>query len=378
MTRRPLPLWQLIAIGAMFALPTAPAYAQSGGSGCPPPSAIEENDQIIIGRTWLPMRIGIDIARATCRAHDFLVDFFKRQPDPDKASLDDYVEASKPDDGNGGDLKYQSKMRTMPSPTKNPGWNPNPSTSIVVLPPNTSGGVPVLFQPNAPGGSTPASVGEIQGNGTLLSAEGMKRGTFVKGKLNGVGEEIDPNGTWRSGTYEAGRSMGHMWEVRTVDGKTYLASGSVIDGKLDGMIMRIFADGSTQFEDWEGGQMMQVGNRAPKGQTALAPQARYKEPVEVATEDAYKKIGPKPKIAPGTTLDPARATRQSTGELIWQECRPQAEIYAKASFPGTIGAQEYIDTLHKNLSNMDEEVRAGSYDNYARGVAKFKSGGVSP
>lgn len=302
MTRRSLrPLLRVI-LGLMLAVPTAPAQAQTSGSGCPPPSVIEENDQILFARTWLPFRISIEVARLPCRIDDFMVNFFKRQPDPDKASLDDYIEASKPDDGNGGDPTYRSRMRTMPSPTKNPGWNQNPSTSIVVLPPNTSGGVPVLFQANAPGGPTPSSVTEIQGNGTLLSAEGMKRGTFVKGKLNGVGEEIDPNGTWRGGTYESGVNQGYAWEVRKVDGKTYLATGSVVDGKLDGMVKRIFADGSNQYEDWEGGKLMQVGVRAPKGQSAIAPQTRYKPVEEAEFEDAYKKIGPRAKIAPGTTF----------------------------------------------------------------------------
>ena len=251
----------------------------------------------------------IDVARAICRVPDFLANFFKRQPDPDKASLDDYIEASKPDDGDGGDQKYRAKIRDMPSPTKNPGWNQNPATSIVVLPPNTSGGVPVLFQANAPGGPIPTTVADIQGNGTLLSTEGMKRGTFDKGKLNGVGEEIDPDGTWRSGTYQYGRSTDQVWEVRTLAGKTYVTSGAVVDGKLDGMIMRVFADGSTQFEDWEGGKLMQVGSRAPKGQGALAPQARYKPVEEVELEDAYKHIGPRTKIAPGTTFDPTRTVR---------------------------------------------------------------------
>lgn len=296
---------RLLALATIALLSATPISAQSGGTGCPAPSAIEQNDQITIGQTWLPMRIGIEVAKASCRVNDFLANFFKRQPDPDKATLDDVVEAAKPNN-NGGDAAYQAKLRNIPSPTKNPGWNPNPTTSIVVLPPNTSGGEPVLFQPNAPGGPTPTSVSEIQGNGTLLSAEGMKRGTFRGGKLNGIGEEIDPNGTWRGGTFQNGTNMGYVYEVRTVNGKTYIAAGSVVNGKLDGMIERVYADGSTQFEDWENGQLMQVGVRAPKGQAALAPQARYKPPVEVATEDAYKHTGPRTPIAPGTTFNPAR------------------------------------------------------------------------
>ena len=297
---------RLLALATIALLSATPVSAQSGGTGCPAPSAIEQNDQITIGQTWLPMRIGIEVAKASCRVNDFLANFFKRQPDPDKATLDDVVEAAKPNNA-GGDAGYQAKLRNIPSPTKSPGWNSNPTTSIVVLPPNTSGGEPVLFQPNAPGGPTPTSVSEIQGNGTLLSAEGMKRGTFRGGKLNGIGEEIDPNGTWRGGTFQNGTNMGYVYEVRTVNGKTYIAAGSVVNGKLDGMIERVYADGSTQFEDWENGQLVQVGVRAPKGQAALAPQARYKPPVEVATEDAYKHTGPRTPIAPGTTFDPARS-----------------------------------------------------------------------
>jgi hypothetical protein len=286
----------LLACVVFALLAAAPATAQS--TACTPQSGSDEEFQQEIARSWLPFRVGVDVARASCRVHEFFDELLKRKPDPDKVTLDDVMESSKPDVGTRHDASYDAQRARMPSPTTRPGWNPNPTTSIVVLPPSTPGGTPVLFQPNAPGGPTPTSVAGIQGNGTLLSADGMKRGNFVGGSLNGVGEEIDPDGTWRSGTYDRGTNTGQVFEVRSIKGKTYLVSGSVVNGKLDGMIERIYADGSTQFEDWEGGKLMQVGVRAPKGQTALAPQTRYKPPVEVATEDAYKHTLTRSKFSP--------------------------------------------------------------------------------
>jgi hypothetical protein len=279
MTRLPRFCLVCLACVPVALLAAAPAAAQS--TACTPQAGSDEEFQQEIARSWLPFRIGVDVARASCRVHEF---------------FDDLLNA---------------KRARMPSPTTRPGWNPNPTTSVVVLPPTTAGGAPVLYQPNEPGGPTPSNPTSIQGNGTLLSTDGMKRGNFVGGKLNGVGEEIDPNGTWRSGTYEYGKSVGYTFEVRTINGKTYLVAGSVVNGKLDGMIERIYADGSTQFEDWEGGKLMQVGVRAPKGQSALAPQARYKPREEVATGDAYKHTGPRTPIAPGTTFNPRRTTANS-------------------------------------------------------------------
>ncbi len=301
-----------VALAAAMLMISAPASAQATSGTCPAPSAIEQNDQITIGRTWLPMRIGIDLAKASCRAHDFLANFFKRQPDPDKATLDDVMEASKPDAGESTDRTYQTQRSRMPSPTSNPGWNRTPTTSIVVLPPAPGSETPILYQPNNSTDPIPTNVAQIQGRGTLLSSEGMKRGTFQNGRLNGVGEEIDPNGTWRAGTYDRGTNTGQVFEVKKLGGRTYLTAGSIVNGKRDGMVERIFADGSTQFEDWEDGKLMQVGVRAPKGQSAIAPQARYKPREEVATEDAYQHTGPRTRIAPGTTFDPGRATRPLT------------------------------------------------------------------
>lgn len=344
-------------------LAATPAAAQSGASKCVPQSGSDEEFQQEIARSWLPFQIGMDVARASCRVNEFFDDLLKRKPDPDKITLQDVLESSKPDVGKRHDPTYDARRARMPSPTTRPDWNPNPSTSIVVLPPPTPGGTPVLFQPNEPGGAVPTSVGQVQGNGTLMSSEGMKRGTFVGGKLNGVGEEIDPNGTWRSGTYDRGTNTGQMFEVRMIDGKTYLVAGSVVNGKLDGMIERIFADGSTQFEDWENGQLMQVGNRAPKGRYALAPQARYKPPVQVATTDAYKHTLQPTKIAPGTAFNPAKTVGSRNhptsptsmlDEIIWPACSIQADNFSRS-------INSSLENLFKVMLNNDP-TKASNFD----------------
>ena len=346
------------------------AHAQSG-PGCVPAPGSDDAFQQDIARAWLPMRIGIDVARAACRAHEFVADLLKRKPEPDGLTLDDVVESSKPDVGTRHDASYDAQRAKMPSPTTRPSWNQHPTTSIVVLPPNTAGGVPVLFQPNsADRVQTPAptSVSNIQGPGTLLSAEGMKRGTFQNGKLNGVGEEIDPDGTWRAGTYDRGTNVGQVFEVKRVGGRTYLTHGAIVDGKRDGMVERVFADGSTQFEDWEDGKLMQVGNRAPKGQAALAPQTRYKPPAQVAVEDAYKHTGPRTSIAPGTTFDPARSAMKTTPRRLSFE---EAFADYKKSCEGIRAAK--MRNSWTDIEKLDNS--AGIADNW--NIELFKSEDIS-
>lgn len=296
---------------------------------------------------------------STCKKIELIKNLVRKKDDPDKIDANDVFDAAKPNINARtnpygipeglSDEEFKKRLAEAQYRAQNPNWKADQELTRrrqtnaanddtrsleqriadgsvdpiiaddrqlrgdpVVLPPTKPGGSPAVFQPAEPGGPVPTKISEINGEGVLISPDGMKKGPFNQGNLNGYGQEIDPDGTWRGGTFQNGTNMGYVYEVRTVAGKTYIAAGSVVNGKLDGMIERVYADGSTQFEDWEEGQMMQVGARAPKGQAALAPQARYK-PVEVAeTEDAYKKIGPRVVIAPGTTFDPAASTQAGT------------------------------------------------------------------
>ena len=326
------------------------ASAQSASAGvqydnnCKP---LTDEDKALLNENIILNAIA-PVFNSPCRGVEFVRNLVRKKGfDPDKIDADDVFNAARPNVSARSnpygipeglsDEEFKRRLEQARYRARNPNWKADQEDTRrrqtnaanddtrsfeqmladdrqlrgdpVVLPPATPGGSRVVFQAANAGGPVPTSVGDIQGDGVLLGANGMKKGEFKAGKLNGYGEEIDPNGTWRGGTYDRGNNIGNVFEVRTINGKTYLAYGSVVNGKLDGMIERIFADGSRQYEEWEGGQLMQVGIRAPKGRDALPPQARYRPPVEVATEDAYKHTGPKLKIAPGTTFNPAMTTQ---------------------------------------------------------------------
>ncbi|HMJ06806.1 MAG TPA: hypothetical protein VK474_11165, partial [Chthoniobacterales bacterium] len=245
-----------VAAIALAIIVAPAARSQAVDSNCADLSSETKRDDILIARTWLPMQIAIETMHRACKTHDFLVNLFSKESDPEKVTADDVFEAEKPAGADGGDAAFRAQLRKQPSVAGSPGWNPAPSAHYIVVPPINPDGAPSLFQPNSPlNGAEPKSAAEIEGSGTLLTPEGLKRGNFADGKLDGIGEEIDPDGVWRGGTYEAGTNVGNMFEVRTIGGKTYLAAGSTVNGKLDGMVERIYADGSRQFEEWENGQL---------------------------------------------------------------------------------------------------------------------------
>lgn len=303
---------RLLFAGVALAF-TAALPAQSAEPNCAAVSSETQADDVKFARTWLPLAIAYDAMQGVCEAHNFLGRVFSRQPDPDKITAEDVFEASTPAASASGDASFKARLGKLPSAASQPGWNPEPTPDPIIFPPPTLGGDPSLFQPNRPlTGEPPMSPSEIEGRGTLLTPQGMKRGTFEDGKLTGVGEEIGPDGMWRGGTYEAGRNIGNLFEVATIDGKTYLAVGSIVDGKVDGMVERVFADGSRQFEDWENGKLMQTGLRAPKGESPIAPQVRRQE---VATSEPT----PAPMVQrsrPPPVEAPAPAAAQSVDRNI--------------------------------------------------------------
>lgn len=354
---------------------TAPLLAQSSQPNCAAVSAETEADDVKIARTWLPLAIAYDAMQGVCEAHNFLGRVFTRQPDPEKITAEDVFEVSRPASSASGDATFEARLRKLPSAASQPGWNPQPTPDPIIFPPPTLGGSPSLFQPNQPlTGEPPTSIAEVEGKGTLVTPQGMKRGTFEDGKLNGVGEEIGADGMWRGGTYEAGRNISNLFEVATIDGKTYLAVGSIVDGKVDGMVERVFADGSRQFEDWENGKLMQTGVRVPKGQSPIAPQVRKQEvaarqpaPVQIIQQSRAAPIeAPAPPAAryvdhsqgyatqianPG--LPPSFYARYSGRNLSQAECNNQANELGWASRMNAMSRDDTILLLRATIASSE-------------------------
>lgn len=94
---------------------------------------------------------------------------------------------------------------------------------------------------------------------------------------------VDPDGNWPGLKYKrVGNKVEATLDVVTIGGKTYLVSDDIyFDGKRDGMMRRVFADGTVQFEDWEGGTLMQKGSRGDYGYT-IAPQERPRSALQTS------------------------------------------------------------------------------------------------
>ena len=267
MKRRQLGAVTAVLLSLAFVSTAATAQSPSGGvkydENCKP---LSEKDKALISENILLNAIA-PLWNKPCRGVEFVENLLKKKDfHPDKIDADDVFDAAKPNitarsnpygiPEGLSDVEFNRQLAQAKYRARNPNWKAeqaatarrfsNPADEAVaesnardeqqlrgdpvVLPPATPGGSPVVFQPVEAGGTVPTKISEINGEGVLLSADGMKKGPFKGGKLNGYGEEIDPNGTWRGGTYQYGRNVDQVWEVRTVDGKTYVVSGDVVDG----------------------------------------------------------------------------------------------------------------------------------------------------
>ncbi len=89
----------------------------------------------------------------------------------------------------------------------------NGTPDYTMMPPDRQGGFIKIFEArggNAPQGADGGApqLEQIDGDGAMISEEGIVRGTLKDGRLYGEGEEILPDGTWRGGYYEAGQMQG--------------------------------------------------------------------------------------------------------------------------------------------------------------------------
>jgi hypothetical protein len=339
-----------VCLGTLLMVLTSQASAQQRDSGCQG-AANEQQMDLEIARAWPPIGLGLTIAKKACKAETYLKDLFQRQPDPDKVTANQIFEADKPDGLSERNLaRAAPRFRGALVGSRLPerlSDSSSSSTNFVTLAPSRPGGEASYFQPRTPlAGPPPTQVSEIRGEGTLISAEGLKRGTFKDGKLDGPGEEIDPDGVWRSATYDRGKYINRIWEVRTIGGKTYIAAGIAVDGKLNGMVERVFADGSTQYEEWAGGRMIQVGVRGARGSDlAIAPQPRAGSSTQTyasgpsSTTQVYASNPSSPRSR-NTSLEPpagriaTRAVSQSgTGSSLDAQITPHQLGWLRACEP---------------------------------------------
>lgn len=176
-------------------------------------------------------------------------------------------------------------------------------------------------------------------------------------------------------TYRSPSNIENILDVVTIGGKTYLVDRQ-FDGKLNGMMQRVFADGTVQFEEWESGRLLQVGLRGPfsstiapqtqaRGQARGAPATRSGAPETGADQwqcnDKAKSryqisITPTSLRIPGLTSSTQDTVlqKQADGSFLHQD-RPGSEAYK------TIIRFQGADKLNMAFTNLQGAVNL-TYD----------------
>ncbi len=263
----------------------------------------------------------------TCRGIGFIRNLFEKKPDPDDWMANDVFEAAKPElpklaANEKPEKVYQYNQLVPPehNPSYNPiDWSKNISPDGKILYPGREGGFISIFQARKKEdkagdaavdvqaetlGDTAADAGQappaneestvplnqggfidifqsgetldpamlaatpdtIDGEGILLSEDGLERGQFENGELNGPGEEINIDGFWRGGNFENGSLEGAGFEVGQMDGETYYLEGNFENDMPDGMVTMRYDGGNMRRVLFEGGQAVAFGPMGKAGQ----------------------------------------------------------------------------------------------------------------
>ena len=318
-----------------------PASGQSAGCSAPDLEPVADG--------WLPISIGLDLAERRCQARDFIKRVFSSEDDPDKITPVHVLEASRPklnpDQQRARDeflAKEKIKLREQREYSEH--MHANMATEavtaanarevelrnsgVVITKPFQSypDGSTYYIVPGANPNDPPKIVWagvppkeaktEFTGDGVILSEDGITSGTFKDGQLEGTGEEIEENGTWRAGQFDNGQLDGVGVEVdRGADGRTYMVTGKFEDDYPDGQVTVTYADGSQRRQLWDDRQLRSQGAFAAPGKPLVDAPAYRPSPAVAAYESAltWEMIAQKP----GGTLDGTfESNGQPTGEMI--------------------------------------------------------------
>ncbi len=312
-----------------FAAPAA--SAQDYDANCNPPSAEQRAQTEAMTELNVRLTVYERMVNNVCKFQNKLKRLFLRDPDPDKITNDQILEASKPDvdpvlarmqnrrETNKAieNLKMREERKAWEKRNSNPAEEaarenneryerehvstPVPLTPAaageaqparrepVILPPEKTGGFIQVFEgkvrPSAPGTPAPAA-GQVSGDGTMVSPDGIESGHFEKGELQGDGEEVTPDGTWRGGRYEDGRIEGDGFEVREEGGQTVLTDATFKNDKPDGLVTVTYEDGSSRQDVWYKGERAAEGALAAAGKRPVTPD--FKTPEQLAAEAQAK------------------------------------------------------------------------------------------
>lgn len=319
---------QASAIALACALVSSPAAAQQAGSNC----KADANTHALTD-AWTTTQIGLALAEKACQAKEFIKKVFTSQDDPDQITPGDILDAEKPtvdpalqhardEYAASQRLKFREEEKRREYLRSNPAneavtaaeereqqlraegveiTQPFQSRAgmendlyydedTIVIPAKTPGGLPTIITPavegNSEGRNPPSSLEQWHGEGIVMSEHGIESGTFENGQLDGQGEEVTENGTWRAGTFDDGRMEGPGMEVgRGDDGRAYLVTGKYDDDLPDGQMNVTYQGGSQRKQLWEDGQLVSQGALAAPGSEAPdAPPPQFTHAAEVFRE----------------------------------------------------------------------------------------------
>jgi hypothetical protein len=161
--------------------------------------------------------------------------------------------------------EHEFQMRTTNAANDGPGFRPDET----VLPPTRQGGYINLFE--GKGGSTDGKPDGLQGEGVLIAEDQVAKGNFKNGKLEGEGEQILSDGTYRGGNYQGGEIDGKGFEFGEKDGKTNVTEGNFKGDVPDGMATVTYDDGTSERVRWENGKIVSHGSLADAGEVPDDP-----------------------------------------------------------------------------------------------------------
>lgn len=308
----------------MALLLAGPATAQDYNANCDPPTAEEKLTIDSWTESGLRIKALDRLMTNICKKKQALMRLLRIEPDPDRITNDMVMEAARPNvdpvlarmqakrDENKAieRLKMRAERAEYERRTSNPAeeaarahteemernrvYEPVPLTPAaagerppapdpVLLPPERKGGFIKIFEGKRD--SAPGTKG-LNGQGTLITDEGIQSGTFANTQLQGDGEEITTDGTWRIGTFDKGEMEGEGVEVREEGGKVVVAEANFADDKPDGVVKLTYSDGSSRRDVWYQGQRAAEGKLAAAGQMPVTPV--FKTPEQLAEEAAAK------------------------------------------------------------------------------------------
>jgi hypothetical protein len=277
-------MWQKIKLRVALALialcAATPALAQTVyGKNCAPVAPGSDEAFITnICRTHVSCDIAYGIMSADCKVQEFsnkIADAFAAKG---KLEADDVEQAAKPDGADDMTVSMRShttkmtaeerarrdaedherNLRNTNAANDGPGFRPDET----VLPPTRKGGFISIFE-----GSGNAK----DGQGTLIGEDGIAKGTFKDGKLQGEGEQILADGTYRGGNYKDGQIAGKGFEFGEKEGKTFVTEGTFKADQPDGIVTVTYEDKSSERVRWENGMLVARGPRAKAGEVPEDP-----------------------------------------------------------------------------------------------------------